>query len=141
MRHIVDNWWPFDVTRLDLVRAVGLNRADPAMLLEAANFEIIMAFLAAILVAFTGLAMPLAYLLNRRFLRSSTRPGKPEAPTFLVTLRQAMAVGFWVSFCVWLQMNRVLGIAVAGLVAVVLVMFELLLQVRTRAVDASELSG
>lgn len=129
-QHIINNWWPFDVSRLDLVRATALDRADPASLLEAANVDIIMAFLAIVLVATTGLALPLAYILNRRSLR---RRSETAAPSFMVTLRQAMWVGLWVAFCVWLQMNRVLSIPVSALVAIVLVMFEVLLQVRTRA--------
>ncbi len=133
MNHIVNNWWPFDVSRLDLVRATAEGRADPTLLLEAANVEIILAFLAVLLVAVTGLALPLAYILNRRFLRSHYRPEQSAALSFLAPLRQAVWVGLWVTFCAWLQMNRVLGVAVAGLVAVVLIMFEGLLQVRTRA--------
>jgi hypothetical protein len=46
-----------------------------------------------------------------------------------------MWVGLWASFCVWLQMNRLLSVAMALLVAVVLIMFEFLLQLRTRAAD------
>lgn len=131
-QHIVNNWWPFDVSRLDLVRATALDRADPAALLASANVDIILAFLAVILVAVTGLALPLAYILNRRFLRNKS-PLTETTPSFMVTLRQSMWVGLWVSFCVWLQMNRVLGVAVAGLTAVVLILFEVLLQIRTRA--------
>jgi hypothetical protein len=74
----------------------------------------------------------LAYILNRRFLR---RNGRAPAPPFFITLRQAMWVGLWASFCVWLQMNRLLSVAMALLVAVVLIMFEFLLQLRTRAAD------
>ena len=29
-QHIINYWWPFDVSRLDLVRATALDRADPA---------------------------------------------------------------------------------------------------------------
>ncbi len=56
-QHIINNWWPFDVARLDLVRATALDRADPASLLEAANVDIILAFLAIVLVAVTGPAL------------------------------------------------------------------------------------
>jgi uncharacterized membrane protein (UPF0136 family) len=49
-----------------------------------------------------------------------------------------MWVGLWVAFCIWLQMNRTLGLAVALLVAAVFVMFEFLIQVRTRAVQVLE---
>ena len=133
MNHIVDNWWPFDVQRLDLVRATALDQVDPASLMDSANTEIIFAFLSAVLVTATGLALPVAYFLNWRF---GTSQGGP-APHFLVVLRQAMWAGFWVSFCMWLQMNRLLGFAVAILVAGVLILLELLLQIRTRATKVS----
>jgi hypothetical protein len=126
LNHIVDNIWPIDVQRLDLIRDTALDRADPTTLLQAANQEAIIAFLAAVLAAITGLSLPLIYYLNRRF-------GKDSLPHFLVIMRQAMWVGFWAAFCVWLQMNRALGWAVILLVAAVLAMFEFLLQVRTRA--------
>lgn len=130
-QHIINHWWPFDVSRLDLVRATALDRTDAASLLEAANVDIILAFLAVILVAVTGLALPLAYILNRRFLRSRTTTST-VAPSFMVTLRQSMWVGLWASFCVWLQMNRLLSLALALLVAFVLAMFEFLLHIRTQ---------
>lgn len=131
LNHIVDNWWPFDVERLDLIRDTATGTIDAPTLLAAANNEIIFAFLGAVLIAITGLVLPLVFFLNRRF------GNHPQAPGFLLTLRQAMWVGMWVAFCLWLQMNRSLGIAVAALVAVVLILFEFLLQVRTRAASLS----
>lgn len=127
---LTNTYWPFDVKRLDLVRSVALDRADAAALLQAANIEIILIFLAAVLVAITGLSLPFAFFLNMRF----GRRGRPRLtpPPFLITLRQAMWVGVWAAFCVWLQMNRTLGLAVAILVAVVLILFEMLLQLRQR---------
>lgn len=133
MNHIIDNWWPMDVQRIDLVRATALDQVDPASLMEAANTEIILAFLSAVLVATTGLALPITYYLNLRF-RPQT---ELMAPHFLIVLRQAMFIGFWASFCIWLQMNRMLGIAVVILVAGVLILFEILLQIRTRAAKVS----
>jgi hypothetical protein len=130
-QHIINNWWPFDVTRLDLVRATALDRVDSASLLEAANVDIIAAFLAVVLVGVTGLALPLTYILNRRFLRSNSQSNS-DAPPFWVILRQSMWVGLWASFCIWLQMDRLLSVSVAVLVAVVLIMFELLLHIRTQ---------
>jgi len=132
LNHIVNNFWPFDVERLDLIRATARMQVDAAALLEAANLEILLAFLAAVMVAVTGLVLPLVYYLNKR-LRASD-----QLPSFLLVLRQAMWVGIWVAFCVWLQMNRTLGLAVVLLVAAVLAMFEILLQVRTRASSVFE---
>jgi hypothetical protein len=125
---IINSYWPFDVQRLDLVRGVALDRADAAALLQAANTEIILVFLATVVATVTGLALPFIFFLNMRF----GRRGRPRLapPPFLLTLRQAMWVGAWAAFCVWLQMNRTLGIAVAILVAIVLILFELLLQLR-----------
>lgn len=125
--HIVNNFWPFDVTRLDLVRATALDQVDATSIMDAANGQILMAFLASVAVATTGLVMPFVYYTNIRF-----REGV-ESPAFLIVVRQAMWVGLWLAFCLWLQMNRSLGIAVAGLVAAVLLTFEVLLQVRDRA--------
>lgn len=138
MNYVVNSWWPFDVTRLDLVRDVALDRADSTLLLEAANLEIILAFLGTVLITFTGLALPLMYVLNKRFRLQTTALAQPLHPRFLVTLRQAMWVGFWVAFCIWLQMNRAFGMAIALLAAAVLILFEILLQVRTRATAVRE---
>ena len=134
LNHIVDNWWPFDVARLDLVRATTLDRADAALLLEAADFNILLAFFASIVAAITGLTMPLAHILGRRFGQFTdpvTR--KRSYPPLYVTLRQAMGIGIWVAFCTWLQMNRAFGMAIAVLVLAVIVLFEMLMQVRARA--------
>ena len=128
LNYMVNNLWPFDVARLDLVRATALDRVDAASLLEAANPEIIWAFLATVFMSVMGLMLPLAFFLNKRF-------GSHQNPPFMTTLRQATWLGLWVAFCVWLQMNRTLGLAVATLVAAILVMFEILLQVRTRAAN------
>lgn len=138
MEYIVNNWWPIDINRLDLVRAAAQDRADAASLLEAANFEIILVFLATVLTAVTGLVLPISYLLNRRFAAYTDRRfGQMEASRLLVALRQSMATGVWVAFCLWLQMNRSFGLAVALLVAVVLILFEILLQIRSRAAQAN----
>lgn len=137
--YIVNNFWPFDVARLDLVRATALDRVDAPSLLEAANRELVFALLGAVLIAVTGLALPLAYVLNKRFGRyADERFGTSVATPFLVVLRQAMGVGFWVSFCLWLQMNRALGFAAALLVAAVLILFELLLQIRRRVTAVTQ---
>ncbi len=132
--YIVNNFWPIETTRLDLIRATTLDRVDVTSLLDASNTELIIAFLAVIVVLTTGLVLPLAYFLNKRFGRyADERFGESSATPFWVVLRQAMGVGFWAAFCVWLQMNRALGVAAALLVAGVLVLFEVLLQIRARA--------
>ncbi|UCG25493.1 MAG: hypothetical protein JSW55_05750 [Chloroflexota bacterium] len=130
LNHVTANLWPIDVGRLDLIRSTALDRAEATTLLRSANLEIVFAFLAALLVTVTGLALPIAYILNRRF-------GRSPSSSLLVVLRQAMWVGLWVAFCAWLQMHRSLGLGVALLSAIVLVVVEMLLQVRTRAAAVS----
>lgn len=129
---IVNSWWPFSVERIDLVRAVATGQVEAATLLEAARFDIILAFLGTVLIMITGLALPLAYLLNKRISHSFTQEFSVP-PSFLTTFRQAMGVGIWASFSIWLQMNRALNLAIALLVGIVLVLFEILLQIRERA--------
>lgn len=134
LEYVVNNFWPIDINRLDLVRATALDRVDAATLLGAANSELIFVFLTTIMLMMTGLALPFAYFLNKRFGRyADERFGASTATPFFVVLRQSFGVGVWTAFCVWLQMNRAFGIAAALLVAGVLILFELLLQIRTRA--------
>ena len=128
--HLMNTRWPFDIQQVELVRATAQQRVDAAMLLAAADNEVLIAFLACVVVAMTGLALPFAYILNRRF-NPARVTGEP--PSMMVTVRVAMWFGLWAAFCVWLQMNRTLGIAVAGLAAAVLILFELLLQIRAHA--------
>ncbi len=130
IQQIVDNWWPVDVARIDLIRDTALDRIDAPTLLDAANTEVIIAFLGAVLVTLTGIFLPLAHFLNKRFGRETT------FPPLLVILRQAMWVGLWGAFCTWLQMNRAFGIAIAILVASVFLLFEILVQIRTQVARA-----
>ena len=135
---VVNTLWLFDVTRIDLARAVVQQRADAPTLLAAANGEILVAFLASVVVAFTGLAMVPMYYVNKRF----NPPGfRDQPPVFLSVLRQSLFVGLWAAFCVWLQMNRTFGLAVAVLAAAVLVLFEMVLQIRNRASAVTEQSA
>lgn len=125
--HIVNNFWPFDVTRLDLVRDAATDRASASAMIDAANGQIVLAFLASVMVAVTGLVMPFVYYGNVRF------DPDPGSASLIVVVRQALLVGLWLAFCVWLQMNRSLSPAIALLVGAVLATFEILLQIRRRA--------
>lgn len=125
LQRIVNSIWLFDVDRLDLVRGVAQDQVEAHQLLDAAYTDVIIAFLAAVTIIIIGFCLPLAYYLNKRFAPRNLR--------FFIIFRQAMWVGLWGGFCVWLQMNRALGLAVAILVAAVFILFEALLQVRTRA--------
>ncbi len=135
---IINTMWLFDVTRIDLARAVVQQRADAPTLLAAANGEILIAFLASVVVTFTGLGMVPIYYLNKRLNPPDLRD---QPPVFLSVVRQSLFVGLWAAFCVWLQMNRTFGVAVALLAAAVLVLFEMVLQIRNRAAAVTEQSA
>ncbi len=137
--YTTNNFWPFNVNRIDLVRATAVNQADSTSLMAAANSEILFGFLLGVFLAISGIVLPLAYLLNKRLTHfADTRLGESSSTHFWVILRQSFAVGVWVSFAVWLQMNRTLGIAIAFLVAAVLILFEILLQIRSRTAVINE---
>lgn len=141
MQYLVNAWWPFDVARLDLIRGSAAGTVEAASILAAINNEILIAFLGSILITVTGLALPFAYFVNKRFSKYlDHRSGRTLAPQFHVTLRQAMWVGLWAAICTWLQMNRALGTAVVLLAAAVLVLVELLLQIRARTAAAASTS-
>ena len=134
---VVNTMWLFDPSRIELVRATAQQRVDAGTLLAAANTEVLIAFLASITVAVTGLVMVPLYYVNKRF----NPPGfRDQPPVFLAVLRQSLFAGLWVAFCLWLQMNRTFGVAVAVLAAAVLVLFELVLQIRERASAVQEQS-
>ncbi len=76
--------------------------------------------------ASTGIALPFAALLNRRFASS--------APvTHGILLRQAFWFGFYMDAIAWLQLGRVLTTSVLLLLAVGLGVIEYLLRLRERA--------
>ncbi len=134
---VVNTMWLFDPSRLELVRATAQQRVDAGTLLAAANAEVLIAFLASVVVAVTGLVMVPLYYVNKRF----NPPGfRDQPPVFLPVLRQSLFAGLWIAFCLWLQMNRTFGVAVAVLAAAVLVLFELVLQIRERASAVQEQS-
>jgi hypothetical protein len=135
---VVNTMWLFDVSRIELARATVQQRVDAGTLLAAARSEVLLAFMASVIVAVTGLVLVPIYYLNKRFNPSELR-GQP--PVFLAVLRQSMFVGFWAAFCLWLQMNRTFGVAVAVLAAAVLILFELVLQIRERASAVHEQSS
>jgi len=122
--YITQNLWVIDVAQLDLVRQVAQDRANSPALLDAAYLEIVLAFLMSTAIVLIGLFLPIAYLLNKRF---NTHP-----PIFFASLRQAMWVGLWAAFCLWLQMNRTLNIPIALLLVIVFGLLETILQIRSR---------
>ena len=84
-------------------------------------------FFAFFWLALSGTALPLVWLLHRRF-------GSPDAGeswrSFGVLVRQALWVGTWFTAGAWLQMYRTLNWAMALLLLVVFVLLEMLLLTR-----------
>jgi hypothetical protein len=76
--------------------------------------------------AATGTLLPVMAFLNRRF------PGSPPA-TPGVVMRQAVWVGVYVATLAWLQIGRVLTLAIALLLAAGLLIIEWLLRLRERS--------
>jgi len=126
LNHILNTLWPFDVTYIELVRQTAQGTASAPAILDHADLGVIVAFLAAILATSSGLFLPLIYFLYRRF-------GKGDTYQYLAIFRQTMWIGIWITFCAWMQMNRSFSVGVAFLSAAVLVIVELLMQLRIRA--------
>jgi len=76
--------------------------------------------------AFTGLALPVTYFLNRRF--ASDPPAEPY-----VMIRQALWVGVYASALAWLQLGRMVSPTVAAVLALVFIIVESVLRMRERA--------
>lgn len=76
--------------------------------------------------AVTGLALPLVYFFNRRF------PSKPPADG-AVLLRQALWVGIYVDLLAWLQLGRVISLALIIFILAGLVGIEFLIRLRERS--------
>ncbi|MBN2256631.1 MAG: hypothetical protein JW704_02255 [Anaerolineaceae bacterium] len=79
-----------------------------------------------IVLAATGLALPAALLLNIRF------PSKPPV-SMPVILREGIWGGVYVSLIAWLQLGRVLTSFLAGILAIVVILVEVLLRMWERS--------
>lgn len=129
LRTVVNNTWlvPTDHIQFnDLRRKVVLGGVDRGELISAADTTLILIFLFAVLLLFMGLFMPLIYYINRRLQVENS-------VALQIVVRQALWVGLWVVFSVWLRMHRAFGLAIALLTATIFVMFEGLLLLRARS--------
>ena len=76
-------------------------------------------------VACTGTSLPFLWLLNRRF--RSPAPASPR-----VLLREGLLIGLYASICLWLQLNQMLNLTLALLLAIGLFSIEWLLRLIER---------
>jgi hypothetical protein len=76
--------------------------------------------------ALTGTALPAVAFLNRRF------PTTPPATSGIVT-REAIWVGLYGTTLAWLQLGRVLNLALAVLLAAGFIAIEILVRLRERS--------
>lgn len=82
-------------------------------------------FFALLVAAFTGLALPLSFYLNRRF------PSAPAAGPRAI-LREAIWVGVYFASLAWLSMGRVLTISLGMWIAVGFIVIEYLIRLREK---------
>ncbi len=76
--------------------------------------------------ACTGTSLPFLWLLNRRF--RTTEPASPK-----VLLREGLLIGLYAATCLWLQLNRMLNLTLALLLAIGIFMIEWLLRLIERS--------
>jgi hypothetical protein len=76
--------------------------------------------------ACTGTSLPFLWLLNRRF-----RTNEPASP--MVLLREGLLIGLYAATCLWLQLNRMLNLTSALLLAIGIFMIEWILRLIERS--------
>ncbi|MGC1376076.1 MAG: hypothetical protein WA821_07640, partial [Anaerolineales bacterium] len=81
------------------------------------------AFFALIVVAFTGTALPISFLLNQRLMSNDVG----------VVARQAIWVGIYFAILAWLQIGHILNFSVAIWFVLGFMAIEYLIQLRERA--------
>lgn len=82
----------------------------------------------------SGLALPVAYYLHKRF------PSVPTAGAS-VLVREALWFGVYVDLILWLQFGRVLNFALAIFIGVGLIAIEILIRMRERSRFTPTASG
>jgi len=90
-------------------------------------------FFVLLLIASSGLALPLIRFINVRFT-----PLHREVPPAGVIVRQSVWVGLWVVICAWLQIPRLLTLPLALFVAAALLMVEIFLRTREAAAEQED---
>jgi hypothetical protein len=75
--------------------------------------------------ASTGTSLPFLWLINRRF-----RSNDPASPNVL--LREGLLIGLYAAVCYWLQLNRMLTLTLALLLALGLFAIEWMLRLIER---------
>lgn len=73
----------------------------------------------------SGLALPVAHFINRRF------PSNPPAQAS-VLIREALWVGIYIDLIIWLQFGKVLNFALGALMLFGFALIEFLLRLRER---------
>jgi hypothetical protein len=90
-------------------------------------------FFVLLLVASSGLALPLIRFINVRFT-----PLHREVPPAGVIVRQSVWVGLWVVMCAWLQIPRLLTLPLALFIAGALLVVEIFLRTREMAAEQED---
>jgi hypothetical protein len=74
----------------------------------------------------SGLALPIVYFLNRRFM------SQPPA-TAAVVVRQAIWFGILTDILLWLQLGRILNLTLTGFLVAGFVLIEFMLRLREKS--------
>jgi hypothetical protein len=90
-------------------------------------------FFVLLLIAVSGLAMPIVRYLNVRFT-----PLDREVPPAGVIVRQSVWMGLWVVVCAWLQIPRLLTLPIAVFILLALLIIEGFLRNREWAAEREE---
>ena len=80
-----------------------------------------------VVVAFTGLALPMVAFLHRRF------PSEPPAEQKVV-VRQALWAGVYVALLVWMNFGQVVSVGLAVVFLVGFIILEIILRLRERSI-------
>lgn len=80
-----------------------------------------------VVVAFTGLALPVVAFLHRRF------PSEPPAEQKVV-VRQALWAGVYVALLVWMNFGQVVSVGLAVVFLVGFIILEIILRLRERSI-------
>ena len=109
-----------------LLMVLGWGGFIAVILLSTPNGGTRWIFFFTAVMALTGMALPVAAFLNRRF------PSLPP-PTTGVILRQAIWFGIYLPTLAWLQIGRMLTLPLAVLLALGFLMIEYLRRLRERS--------
>lgn len=117
----------------ELQRRAADGTIDSAVLYQNSQSGLIVTFLGCMLLIGMGVALPIAYLVNRRIRIG----GDWEPASFSVLMRQGLWAGLLLAACAWLQMSRTLSIPIALLLLTIMLLVEAFIMIRQRSAETA----